>query len=154
MRQFRLSLPEFSPDKSLTARATYGLPGSHPPPAPALLDDAPVRPYVTASLFSRLPYTWITPMMMLGFQRTVQVSDLWRMRPEQEAGYLTDRLEAAWARRVEAAESLESALGERGGDAGAGEAREVGLPWETRRDGADVARRGREEGGEFGVGIE
>ncbi|KAF8175919.1 P-loop containing nucleoside triphosphate hydrolase protein [Mycena galopus ATCC 62051] len=79
------------------------LPAGRPPPPPASLDDAPISPYVTASLFSRLTYTWITPMMILGFQRTLQASDLWRMGPEHEAGYLTDKLDAAWARRVEAA---------------------------------------------------
>ncbi|KAJ6454129.1 ABC protein [Mycena sanguinolenta] len=76
------------------------LPAHRPPPPPASLDAAPISPYVTASLFSRLTYTWITPMMVLGFQRTLQASDLWRMGPEHEAAVLTDKLEAAWARRV------------------------------------------------------
>ncbi|KAJ7097441.1 ABC protein [Mycena epipterygia] len=79
------------------------VPANRPPPAPTSLDDAPVIPYVTASLISRLTYTWITPMMVLGYQRTLQASDLWKMGPEQEAGYLTDALDAAWARRVAAA---------------------------------------------------
>ncbi|KAF7342738.1 ABC protein [Mycena sanguinolenta] len=81
------------------------LPASRPPPPPATLDEAPISPYVNASLISRLTYSWYTPMMILGFQRTLQASDLWRMGPEQEAGYLTDKLEAAWARRIEAAEA-------------------------------------------------
>ncbi|KAJ7224976.1 ABC protein [Mycena haematopus] len=79
------------------------LPAHRPPPPPASLDDAPISPYVTASLLSRLTYTWITPMMVLGFQRTLQASDLWRMGPEHEAERLTDQLEEAWARRVAAA---------------------------------------------------
>ncbi|KAJ6471750.1 ABC protein [Mycena vitilis] len=86
------------------------VPAHRPPPAPASLDDAAVSPYVTASLLSRLTYTWITPMMILGYQRTLQASDLWRMGPEQEAGYLTAALEAAWARRVEAAETHNARL--------------------------------------------
>ncbi|KAJ7348605.1 hypothetical protein DFH08DRAFT_1000561 [Mycena albidolilacea] len=53
---------------------------------PATLDEAPISPYVTTSLISRLTYSWYTPMMILGFQRTLQASDLWRMRPEREAG--------------------------------------------------------------------
>jgi ATP-binding cassette subfamily C (CFTR/MRP) protein 1 len=55
---------------------------------------------VTASLISRLTYMWITPMMVLGYQRTLQAADLWKMGPNEEAGFLTDALEAAWARRV------------------------------------------------------
>ncbi|KAJ7866783.1 ABC protein [Mycena olivaceomarginata] len=86
------------------------LPANRPPPPPATLDEAPISPYVTASLISRLTYSWYTPMMILGFQRTLQASDLWRMGPEQEAGYLTDKLEAAWARRIEAAEAHNARL--------------------------------------------
>ncbi|KAJ7639312.1 ABC protein [Roridomyces roridus] len=81
------------------------LPATRPPPAPESLEDAPISPYVTASFISRLTYSWYTPMMMLGFQRTLQASDLWKMGPEQEAGYLTDKLEAAWAARIAAAEA-------------------------------------------------
>ncbi|KAJ6571086.1 ABC protein [Mycena capillaripes] len=80
------------------------VPASYPPPPLTSLDASPISPYVTASLFSRLTYTWITPMMVLGFQRTLQASDLWRMGPEQEAGFLTDKLEESWARRVREAE--------------------------------------------------
>ncbi|KAJ7086329.1 ABC protein [Mycena belliarum] len=76
----------------------------HPPPLPTLsLETASLSPYVTASLLSRLTYTWITPMMILGYQRTLQASDLWRLGPEQSAEHLTAALEAAWARRVAAA---------------------------------------------------
>ncbi|KAJ7120034.1 ABC protein [Mycena epipterygia] len=75
-------------------------PRNPPPPPRTSLDDALISPYVTASLISRLTYTWITPMMVLGYQRTLQAADLWKMGPEQEAGYLTDALDAAWARRV------------------------------------------------------
>ncbi|KAJ7064111.1 ABC protein [Mycena amicta] len=80
------------------------IPGGIPPPPPSSLADAPVSPYVSASLFSRLTYTWISPMMVLGFQRTLQASDLWKMGPEHEAGYLTGKLEESWARRVRNAE--------------------------------------------------
>ncbi|KAJ7165411.1 P-loop containing nucleoside triphosphate hydrolase protein [Mycena filopes] len=86
------------------------VPAHRPPPAPASLDAAPISPYVTASLLSRLTYTWITPMMVLGYQRTLQAADLWRMGPEQEAGFLTAALEAAWARRVAEAAAFNARL--------------------------------------------
>ncbi|KAJ7309378.1 ABC protein [Mycena albidolilacea] len=119
------------------------LPGSRPPPAPASLDDAPISPYVTASLISRLTYTWITPMMVLGFQRTLQASDLWRMGPEQEAGYLTDKLEAAWARRVEAAAAWNKRLVS--GEAKPGLVKRV--RWALSGKRAERGRKWREEGG-------
>nr|GAT42790.1 ABC protein [Mycena chlorophos] len=79
------------------------LPSKAPPPAPASLSDATVIPYVSANIFSRLTYSWCTPMMVLGFQRTLQASDLWKMGPEQESANLTAQLNAAWAHRVDLA---------------------------------------------------
>ncbi|KAF7332750.1 ABC protein [Mycena kentingensis (nom. inval.)] len=75
-------------------------PASAPPPPPASLADAPISPYVGASLLSKLTFHWITAMMTLGYQRTLQASDLWRMGPEQESQYLTRKLEESWARRM------------------------------------------------------
>jgi ATP-binding cassette, subfamily C (CFTR/MRP), member 1 len=37
---------------------------------------------------------------VLGYQRTLQASDLWRMDESREAGVLTAKLDAAWDRRV------------------------------------------------------
>ncbi|KAJ6518372.1 ABC protein [Mycena vulgaris] len=108
------------------------VPRDPPPPPRTSLADAPLSPYVTASLLSRLTYTWITPMMVLGYQRTLQAADLWRMGPEQEAGFLAGALDAAWARRVEAAGTWNARL-ERG-EVGPGVWRRVGwaLPGRDR----------------------
>ncbi|KAJ7771298.1 ABC protein [Mycena maculata] len=115
-----------------------------PPPAPASFDDASTIPYVTASLISRLTYTWITPMMVLGYQRTLQATDLWKMGPEQEAGFLSERLDAAWSRRVAAAQEWNVRL-----DNG-----EVGPGWLKRtawalpgRDGKALEKAWREKDG-------
>ncbi|KAI0073467.1 ABC protein [Panus rudis PR-1116 ss-1] len=79
------------------------LPKNPPPPAPSSLNDAPLLPVASASILSILTYAWITPMMTLGFQRTLQATDLWRMDESREAGVLGAKLDAAWAHRVEAA---------------------------------------------------
>ncbi|KAJ7500976.1 ABC protein [Mycena galericulata] len=120
------------------------VPKHRPPPAPISLDDAPITPYVTASLISRLTYTWITPMMVLGYQRTLQATDLWKMGPEQEAGYLSEKLPAAWARRVTAAEDWNARLNR--GDVGLGWLKRVAwaLPG---RDGAALEKAWREKDG-------
>ncbi|KAK7690924.1 hypothetical protein QCA50_006027 [Cerrena zonata] len=80
------------------------LPKDPPPPAPASLADAPVLPVASASILSILSYAWITPIMTLGFQRTLQATDLWKMDESREAGYLSSKLDEAWAQRVKAAE--------------------------------------------------
>jgi hypothetical protein len=46
----------------------------------------------------------------LGYQRTLQATDLWRLDPSRESGLLGDKLDQAWARRVQAAEDWNTRL--------------------------------------------
>ncbi|TDL20835.1 ABC protein [Rickenella mellea] len=75
-------------------------PRDPPPPPRASLEDAPVIPIVHASLFSKLTYSWITELMILGYQRTLQAPDLWKMDPSRESAFLSAKLDAAWACRT------------------------------------------------------
>ncbi|KAH9949979.1 P-loop containing nucleoside triphosphate hydrolase protein [Amylocystis lapponica] len=86
------------------------LPKDPPPPPPVSLDDASVIPIVHSSIFDILSYTWINPLMVLGYQRTLQATDLWKMDESREAGTLGAKLDEAWARRVEAAEDWNTKL--------------------------------------------
>ncbi|KAF9234112.1 ABC protein [Melanogaster broomeanus] len=100
------------------------LPKDLPALVPASLEDAKITPLATTSILSEFTYTWITDIMVifpsyftyypklmvlclgkqvLGYQRTLQASDLYKMDPSREAGRLSEKLEAAWARRVAAA---------------------------------------------------
>ncbi|KAG0698327.1 ABC protein, partial [Suillus ampliporus] len=79
------------------------LPKDPPIPAPSSLEDAALTPLANASIFSQLTYTWITGIMVLGYQRTLQASDLYKMDAPQESAVLAAKLEAAWQRRVMAA---------------------------------------------------
>ncbi|KAH9929982.1 P-loop containing nucleoside triphosphate hydrolase protein [Fomitopsis serialis] len=79
------------------------LPKNPPPPAPKSLDDATLLPMVYASFISVLTYSWINPLMVLGYQRTLQATDLWKLDDAREAGALGAQFDAAWAARVQAA---------------------------------------------------
>ncbi|KAG2348012.1 ABC protein [Suillus weaverae] len=79
------------------------LPKDPPPPAPPSLEDAALTPLAHASIFSQLTYSWVTDITVLGYQRTLQASDLYRMDPSRESAVLAAKLEAAWQRRVKAA---------------------------------------------------
>ncbi|PBK75557.1 ABC protein [Armillaria solidipes] len=81
-----------------------------PPPARTSLSDAPVIPLEDASLLSKLTYSWITPMMVLGYRRTLQAPDLWRLHSSQESKFLSERLDAAWERRVRRAQEWNAML--------------------------------------------
>ncbi len=50
-------------------------PSSPPPPPLANMDDAPDIPLANASFLSVLFFTWITPVMVIGWQRALQVSE-------------------------------------------------------------------------------
>ncbi|EIW57395.1 ABC protein [Trametes versicolor FP-101664 SS1] len=86
------------------------LPKDPPPPAPSSLDDASIIPVVFSSIFAILSYTWLNPLMSLGYQRTLQATDLWKMDESREAGVLGDKLDQAWARRVKAANEWNARL--------------------------------------------
>ncbi|EJD07137.1 ABC protein [Fomitiporia mediterranea MF3/22] len=79
-------------------------PRDPPPPPRKNLEDAPIIPIAHASILSKLTYSWITELMVLGYQRSLQVPDLWKMDPSRESGVLSSKLDEAWARRVEAAD--------------------------------------------------
>ncbi|KAH7335823.1 ABC protein [Rhizoctonia solani] len=77
------------------------LPSTRPTPPPGSLANASMTPLARASFLSVLTYAWLTPLMTLGWQRTLQAPDLWRVRPEEEAGLLSQSLDEAWEKRVE-----------------------------------------------------
>jgi ATP-binding cassette subfamily C (CFTR/MRP) protein 1 len=74
-------------------------PKNGPPPPPASLDDVPEIPLAKASLFSQLTYTWVTPLMTLGYQRPLMATDLWKMDKSREAGPLGEKFMQAYAKR-------------------------------------------------------
>ncbi|KAG2145396.1 ABC protein [Suillus bovinus] len=84
------------------------LPKDPPPPAPLSLEDVAdvflqLTPLANASIFSQLTFSWVTDITILGYQRTLQASDLYKMDPSRESAVLAAKLDAAWQRRVEAA---------------------------------------------------
>ncbi|KAJ3722534.1 ABC protein [Lentinula raphanica] len=86
------------------------IPKGSPPPPKESLEDVPVIPIVKASLLSKLTYSWVTPLMVLGYQRTLQASDLWKMDETMAAARLSEELDKAWARRVEEANDWNTRL--------------------------------------------
>ncbi|EJD47908.1 ABC protein [Auricularia subglabra TFB-10046 SS5] len=117
-------------------------PRDPPPPPPERLDDAKELPIAReANIISILTYHWLSPIMTLGYQRPLQATDLWKVDQSREAGFLSDKLDAAWDRRVrEAAEwnasldkgEVQPAALRRALWTAAAMAR--GRGWQTRRD--------------------
>ncbi|KAJ3572547.1 hypothetical protein NP233_g3005 [Leucocoprinus birnbaumii] len=88
------------------------VPKDPPLPPPASLDSAPVIPLAHANIFAVFTYKWVTPLMAqrLGYQRTLQVSDLWAVDESRSAATLSAKLDGSWLRRKRAAEEWNQAL--------------------------------------------
>ncbi|PKI84023.1 hypothetical protein MVES_001934 [Malassezia vespertilionis] len=76
-----------------------------PAPPPASFDDATVTPLAQANILSDWTYEWIRPLLLLGYRRPLEASDLWKMDGPRQAETLSDRLTEAWDKRVAKADA-------------------------------------------------
>ena len=74
------------------------------------MDDAPMIPLYNANFFSKITYTWIQPMLTLGYQRFLVKEDLWKLPPEKECSALADTILAAWEKRLSKQEDWNHSL--------------------------------------------
>jgi ATP-binding cassette subfamily C (CFTR/MRP) protein 1 len=73
---------------------------SHPPTPPAFsMDEATDIPLATASFISKLTFWWMTPLLLLGYKRSLVAEDLWKMDESRRAAHLADLFEGHFARR-------------------------------------------------------
>lgn len=70
----------------------------NPPPVPE--ERAPSREY-GASFLSMLYFQWIAPIMSVGYKRTLEVNDLWKVNPDRSVDVLTVKLNEAFRIRHE-----------------------------------------------------
>lgn len=62
------------------------------------------------SYHSTWTFTWIQPILVTGYQRTLQPTDLRKLTPDLESSYLADRLMENFDRRRRAVESWKESL--------------------------------------------
>lgn len=70
----------------------------NPPPIPE--ERAPSREY-GASFLSMLYFQWVAPLMSVGYKRTLEVNDIWRVNPNRSVDVLQDKLNKSFRMRVE-----------------------------------------------------
>lgn len=76
-----------------------------PPPLPPIsIDDAEETPIVRANYLSELTYQFITPIMILGYRRPLEATDLWKMDKTRQAETLSTQLNENFERRRKRAE--------------------------------------------------
>ena len=66
------------------------------PPVPE--ERTPSREY-SAGFFSKLTFQWISPLMSVGYQRPLEVTDVWSVNPNREVDKLSDKLMTSLKKR-------------------------------------------------------
>jgi ATP-binding cassette subfamily C (CFTR/MRP) protein 1 len=68
------------------------------PPVPT--EQGESREY-KANFFSHLTFQWMAPIMNVGYQRPLELNDLWKVNPERSVDVLSARLKVAFKKRVD-----------------------------------------------------
>lgn len=74
------------------------------------MDDAETIRLASASFLSKFTFWWIRPLLVLGYKRELQATDLPKMDPTRESGYLADKFEINFEKRRKAVEDWNRAL--------------------------------------------
>ena len=82
----------------------------NPPPPPKSLDDASLSPEATANFFSRMSFTWIWPLLTLGYARPLQAEDLWKLQDDRSAAAVGAKIEQSFSARAKLADQYNAAL--------------------------------------------
>ena len=53
-----------------------------------------------ASFWSMLTFQWMAPIMRTGYQRPLELNDIWLVNPDRGAGVLSDKLRSSFNKRI------------------------------------------------------
>ncbi|KAG7002238.1 multidrug resistance protein fer6 [Physcia stellaris] len=53
-----------------------------------------------ASFWSMLTFQWMAPIMRTGYQRPLELNDIWLVNPDRSAGVLSDKLRSSFNKRI------------------------------------------------------
>jgi ATP-binding cassette subfamily C (CFTR/MRP) protein 1 len=89
---------EQAPRKQTWSEKLNPLKSRNPPPVPS--ERIPSREH-NASFLSVLYFQWINPLMVAGYQRPLELNDIWQVNPDRSVYVLSERLNAAYRKRKE-----------------------------------------------------
>ncbi|OAD00212.1 hypothetical protein MUCCIDRAFT_166009 [Mucor lusitanicus CBS 277.49] len=64
-------------------------------------DDEMECPEEKANIFGRLTFSWMTPLMQLGYKTPLVMEDLWNLKHEDEAQVVAKRFQKHWKREMD-----------------------------------------------------
>ncbi|KAF9961648.1 hypothetical protein BGZ70_008234 [Mortierella alpina] len=86
------------------------------PPLPEPGSTPGVCPEYTASLFARLTFGWVQPLMTIGAKRPLEKEDMWELTDQRRADYIGTLFRQHWAREVAKGAESQLALKNKGVD--------------------------------------
>ncbi|RYP79230.1 hypothetical protein DL771_000208 [Monosporascus sp. 5C6A] len=63
-------------------------------------DEGEECPVETATVFSRLTFSWMTPLMRLGYKQFLTEEDLWGLAPSDKTANACEKFEQAWSHQL------------------------------------------------------
>ncbi|KAI0268425.1 ABC transporter [Russula aff. rugulosa BPL654] len=81
-----------------------------PPPPKGSIDDADYIPEMTAGWFSLLTFSWMNSLMILGYARPLEASDLWKLQDHRSAGVIAETILSSFDARRKKAEEYNTRL--------------------------------------------
>jgi ATP-binding cassette subfamily C (CFTR/MRP) protein 1 len=87
-----------APRKQTWGEKLNPLKSRYPPPVPS--ERIPSREH-QAGFFSVLYFQWINPLMIAGYQRPLELNDIWQVNPDRSVYVLSKKLNAAYKKRKE-----------------------------------------------------
>ena len=87
---------ELAPRKQTWSEKLNPLKSRYPPPVPS--ERIPSREH-KAGFFSVLYFQWINPLMVAGYQRPLELNDIWQVNPDRSVYVLSEKLNAAYKKR-------------------------------------------------------
>jgi hypothetical protein len=69
------------------------------------VNDAALLPEATAGWFSLVTFTWMTPLLSLGYARPLEASDLYKLQDNRSAAYIADKINTSYEARKKKADA-------------------------------------------------
>ncbi|KAJ8692856.1 hypothetical protein PTI98_010127 [Pleurotus ostreatus] len=101
------------PERSVFTKVPF-ISTKAPPPPKGSIDDAETIPEVKASWISLITFGWITPLLVLGYLRPLEASDLYKLQADRSSAYVAEKIVTSYDRRRKEADEYNMRL--RNGD--------------------------------------
>ncbi|PSR72965.1 hypothetical protein PHLCEN_2v11202 [Hermanssonia centrifuga] len=82
----------------------------NPPPPKDSIDSADILPEATAGIFSLITFSWITPLLALGYARALEASDLYKLEDHRSAAVIAEKINTSFEARQRKAQEYNTRL--------------------------------------------